>query len=114
MQNDYSEQRRFPRFHYSIPIKYHQQDQAVPAYTVTRDLSVGGIKLLANHFIPRGTGMQIEVDIPRLETINASAKVVWSSRISHTDEYLCGLNFSNLGETDKKNISELVSYALKH
>ncbi|MDP1853745.1 MAG: PilZ domain-containing protein [Candidatus Omnitrophota bacterium] len=113
MQADYSEQRRFPRFGYSIPLKYRQDNQNTPTYTVTRDISVGGLKLLTNNFIPRGTEIQIEVELPHLDLVNTSATVVWSSRINHSEEYLSGIRFTELNETSKGNITDLVSYALR-
>lgn len=114
MAADCSEQRRFPRFHYSVPIKYRQKDEVTPTYTVTRDISIGGLKILTNRFIPRGTDMAIEIEIPRDNVINAAVNVIWSNRISHSDQYLSGVKFSEIDEVGKKNISELVSYALKH
>lgn len=114
MQTGSSEQRRFPRFNYSIPIKYRPQAQPAPLYTVTRDLSVGGLKMLTNNFMPRGTEVNLEVELPHLDLINAQGTVAWSSRINHSDQYLSGIRFTAIDETNRKNISDLVSYALRH
>lgn len=114
MLMDHAEQRRFPRFNYSIPIKYRQQNQTAPAYTVTRDISVGGLKLLANDYIPRGTEIQLEVELPHLDLINASGTVAYSSRINHSDQYLSGIRFTGINEENRQSISDLVSYALRH
>ena len=114
MQMGSLEQRRFPRFNYSIPIKYRPQTQPASTYTVTRDLSVGGLKLLTNNFIPRGTEVQLEVEFPHLDLINTQGTVVWSNRINHSEQYLSGIRFTALDETNRKNISDLVSYALRH
>lgn len=110
---DAAEQRKFPRFHYSIPIKYREKGRTIPTYTVTRDISVGGLKILTSDFLPRGTEINVEVELPHLSLVNASASVAWSNRISHSDSYLCGLTFSEMGNAEKENISDLVSYALK-
>lgn len=112
MKENSAEQRRFPRFHYSIPIKYKQPDKPGPTYTVTRDISVGGMRLLTNSFIPRHTKLGLEVEVPPKNVVNAEATVVWSNRINHSDQYLSGVKFSDLNENDKRNISDLVSYAL--
>lgn len=111
---DPAEQRRFPRFSYSIPIKYKERSKAVPSYTVTRDISIGGVKILASNFMPRGTELNLEVELPRMSMVNTSAAVTWSNRISHSDNYLCGLRFTDIDETNKKNISDLVNYAFSH
>ncbi|MFQ5681522.1 MAG: PilZ domain-containing protein [Candidatus Omnitrophota bacterium] len=110
-----SEQRIFPRFHYSIPIKYCPKNNTASIYTVTRDISVGGLKILTHSFLPRGTNVSVEVKVPSSSgVVNALASVVWSNRISHSEQYLSGLRFSEIEDRDKKNISDLVNYAFKH
>ncbi|PIQ89562.1 MAG: hypothetical protein COV72_02760 [Candidatus Omnitrophica bacterium CG11_big_fil_rev_8_21_14_0_20_42_13] len=106
--------RRFPRFNYSIPVKYQLRNELIPFYTVTRDISVGGLKILTNKFIPPNTDISIEVKLTSERIINAKTKVAWSNRIEHSEQYLSGLKFFEINPDDRQNVSELVSYALKH
>ena len=114
MEVDNTEQRRFPRYQYSIPLKYRVKEEHIPTFTVTRDISTGGLKIVTNKYLPRGTSLHIEIEVPPKHTINAVVTNVWSRRIDHSEQYLSGTKFSEINKFDEKNIQELVKYALKH
>ena len=114
MEINNTEQRIFPRYQYSIPLKYRIKNDHISTFTVTRDISTGGLKIITNKYLPRGTNIHIEINLPPKHTINATVTSIWSRRVDHSEQYLAGAKFLEINMLDEKNIQELVQYALKH
>ncbi len=105
------ERRQFPRVSSAMPIQYrgiHQASDAVVG-TVARDISSGGVRLIANEFISVFTRLVVEVSIPSTrKPIKAISKVVWIHKRPYGEQYEVGMQFVDMPEEDKRNIVHFV------
>lgn len=62
-------------------------------YTVSRDLSFGGIKIISSRFLPLGTSMKVDINFVHMLS-QGEVIVRWCSRQHYTDNYSLGLEFS--------------------
>jgi len=78
-------------------------------YTVTKNLSMGGIKILTEEFFPKEKTLKININLIN-EIIEAKAKVVWCNKEPYSERYQMGLCFL---EMNKKNKDQLKAFLEK-
>ena len=60
------------------------------------DLSLGGIRLYANDFVPVETVLTVRFSVFNEHVISAEGRVVWVQRIPHSEYYQVGLQFTHV------------------
>lgn len=60
------------------------------------DLSLGGIRLYANDFVPLDTVLTVRFVLSAGHVIDAEGRVVWVQRIPHSEYYQVGLQFTHV------------------
>jgi len=108
--NFFKEQRQSLRVSLYSPLRFQIKSSRKFGSTVSRDISLGGIRFLTDNFVPVGTSMILEVnlgDTPNI--VNAIADVVWTQKLPHTDRYQMGLRFSEIGEPYHQEISDYIN-----
>ncbi len=95
------ERRRYPRYDVSFPIECKRTGITRYFYTVTKDLSLGGVKLLSNDFIPKGEVFKSSLNLVK-QVFDFQAKIAWCSREKYSDRYLAGVEFINMPNSYKK------------
>ena len=106
----FKEQRQFTRVPLYSPLRFQIKSSHHFAATLSRDISMGGMRVLSDDFLPLGTSLVLEVtmgDTPRI--VNAVAEVVWAQRMPHAERYQLGLRFSELDESYHQEINEYVN-----
>jgi len=76
-------------------------------YTVCRDLSSEGAKIITDNFIPSGDSMQIDINLIT-KVINLKAKVMWCNKERYSDRYSAGLMFTELTKQARDQISNFL------
>ena len=105
------EKRRFPRLNSRIPVRYKRITEYKDALqgTVTKDIGEGGIKVVANEFIPLSAKLRIELFLsPSSNSISAVSKVVWMRKLSYSDQYDGGLQFIDIPEVSRNLIATYI------
>ncbi len=69
-------------------------------YTVCKDLSHNGIRIITNNFIPRGGFLKMNLNLID-KIINLKAKVMWCNKERYADRYQAGLKFIELDNISK-------------
>lgn len=108
------ERRRHERVESMLSVRYTSTTGQIAGYSLTKDLSQGGIGLALNGKIPSGTELNLEITLEEeKKAIPAAAKVVWSSRnFEHwRSRYSAGLEFVRI---DDKDSDALLEYAQRH
>lgn len=63
-------------------------------YALTRDVSEGGVRLLADRYFPVGTLLKITLSLSRTrQIVNIAAKVKWVTNFHTSDLYEMGIEY---------------------
>lgn len=77
-------------------------------YTVSRDLSATGVRILSNDFLASGDTFKLNINL--IDAIlDIKAKVVWCTKESVADRYSAGLRFLEVSESSKGVLTRLLS-----
>ncbi len=94
------ERRKFKRFKANIIVL----SKFIPGFrTVTRDISLGGMRIVLPAPLPQGSELELELDLDSKfgrKTMKVKAKVVWVRQVAPR-RYEAGLKFLNLSERKK-------------
>jgi len=106
------ERRKFDRIESLLSTKYIAKKSQITGYSLTKDLSEGGIGLPSDGKIPNGDEVNITIALrgDAQKTIPATAKVVWSRRNSEhwKSKYSAGLQFMYISPHDKQMLLDYV------
>ncbi|MFC1548363.1 PilZ domain-containing protein [Candidatus Omnitrophota bacterium] len=108
-----TEKRKFPRVNTHIPVRYRKlgdPETETRSSTITKNLSVGGIRFSAPEFISRACRLILELDIPMInKPVKAISKVAWIKKGEAGENYEVGNQFLEISKKDKALVSEYVS-----
>lgn len=112
MQKD---KRRFERMESLVSVKYASPTGEIAGFSITKDLSEGGVGLPVSGKIPKGTEVELAITIPEngCRQINARGVIAWSKRnFEHwKSRYSAGVEFLKIDSGDK---DKLIEYARRH
>lgn len=77
-------------------------------YTVSRDLSGSGVKILHEEFMSRGKDMKININLID-EIAEVKAKVVWCNKTAHSDRYYVGLKFMEINDKNRRALKYFIN-----
>src|SRR3989338_9445230 len=106
-----NERRRYRRVNSTIPLQYKKLRQLSEGTigAITQDVSEGGIRFLANEFLPLASRLVVEVFLPaQPRPVKAISKVAWIRKAPSGDQYIIGNQFLDVGRDDKGQLSEYV------
>jgi len=72
-------------------------------YTVSKDLSLGGVKIVTNKFLPRNEAFKVTINLIE-KVVSLKAKVVWCNETRVSDTYFAGLEFIDENRTSQNEI----------
>ena len=107
-----TEQRKYGRSKCEFDSFYKSLDpttRPATAETVIQEISEGGIRFRANHFIPVHHKLLFRINIPNQRCIEAVAQPAWIREIPSLSQYDIGAKFLSLPEGDKEIIRQFVS-----
>lgn len=104
------ERRLAKRIRVNLPVTFqHLGDHKHFGETVTRDISLTGLRMNMSGFFPPQSSFLIKLHFPEVNRIiEAIAKTVWSQRISFSDQYQTGLQFTEINPVFKKWLDEYI------
>ena len=105
------EKRRFPRVGISFPTECDFVDKNGYFYTVTRDLSAGGIRITSDKFIPKGSILKLNINLIN-KVIPAEGEVVWTREEKYSEKYILGLKFLQMEEKSRKVLNDFLDYII--
>lgn len=107
--------RRYKRVDSNVPVVYKnlRMPTELPAGSIARNLSEGGVCFQTNKFISLACRLVVEIAIPSvLKPIKAISKVAWIRRIPLSDQYELGNQFLEITKEDKASILSFVNQSL--
>ena len=105
------ERRRNPRLSVSAPINFRRllSPQESFSGSLGRDLSVGGARVTAPHFLPQGTRLVVLLSLPGVShPIRTIARVAWVARRRAMEAYDCGVRFIEVTSEDRRTLADYV------
>lgn len=107
---EFEEKRKYIRFDSHLPVRFQLKESPSKfGHTLSRDISEGGMRLILNEFLRPKTELLLEMIILG-RIINPSARIVWSQRISHSDNYQMGLEFLEMERIEKEKLKKYIDY----
>ncbi|MBN2482585.1 MAG: PilZ domain-containing protein [Candidatus Omnitrophica bacterium] len=102
------ERRQENRIGISFPVECTLlPDRKKVFYTVSRDLSMGGVRILTEDFVSPGQDIKLSINL-----INAlaevKAQVAWCNKRSYSEQYYVGLKFDEINEKNKSNLGKFI------
>ncbi len=97
------EKRIYPRIGVSFPVEC----KALPArnyfYTVSKDLSLGGARILSNEFMAKDDLLKLNINFID-KVLSLKAKVIWCNRDRASERYSTGLEFVEMADKPKEEL----------
>ncbi|MBU1084014.1 MAG: PilZ domain-containing protein [Candidatus Omnitrophica bacterium] len=107
------EQRKHQRIEAHVPLRYgnvKDGSRNKGEGSITRDLSVGGVRFRTGSFIPMAKRLLVELDIPEREKpIKAIAKIAWIKKTVSGNDYETGNQFLEMSKEDRDYITDYIS-----
>ncbi len=76
-------------------------------YTVSKDLSLGGVRILSENFLPKNQEVRVNINLIE-EMVLIKARVVWCSKERCSERYSAGLRFLEINEKDRTNLNNFI------
>ncbi len=101
------ERRKYPRYDLSFPIECKRLNISNYFYTVTKDLSLGGARILCNDFLSKDKIFKASLNLVK-QVFNFEAKVAWCNKERFSDRYSAGIEFINMPNLPKKQYASFL------
>ena len=109
------EKRRFKRVDTNIPVQFKDLRKAgeLPAGSLTRNLSEGGVCFKTNRFVSLACRLVVEISLPSApKPVKAISKVAWIRKVPSSDQYELGNQFLEISKEDKAHIMQFVNQTM--
>ena len=98
------ERRESPRATISFPLECRLLPERTYFYTVSKDLSLTGARIISDKFIPKDNLLKININL--ISTmIDIKARVVWCNRNRVSERYCAGIEFIEVNQPKQKKIA---------
>lgn len=111
MFNDRFERRKHSRVTSTVPLQYKKLKETSEGTigAITQDLSEGGVRFIANEFLPLASRLVVEVFLPaQPKPVKAISKVAWIRKASSGEQYVIGNQFLDVTKDDKGQLGDYV------
>ncbi len=104
------ERRRFKRISDYLPISYRIPPQAKAEGFLTRDISEGGVKFLMHTFVPKGTVLELQINLKKISYVfEIRAEVRWVCKDPTGERFEAGAEFINLPKDVKERLGAYIN-----
>ncbi len=102
------DKRKNPRIGVSFPLECKSLPSRNYFYTVSKDLSLSGTRILINEFMPRENLLKIHINLID-KVLDLKAKVIWCNKEKLAERYSIGVEFVEISASDKEELSSFLS-----
>lgn len=101
------ERRKYPRSEISFPLECKILPDNGYFYTVSKNLSLAGLKIISDQFIPKNSIVRLHVNL--IDTVvDIKARVAWCSKQRACERYAAGLEFIEKTDIHETHISHFL------
>ncbi len=101
------QKRKHPRVNISFPVECDALPQNDYFYTVSKDLSLGGAKIINSCFLPKGSLVKLHINLID-KVLSFKAKVAWCNQARSSERHLIGLEFVEADSSHQKNLTRFL------
>ena len=105
------ERRRFPRISVSFPVECDLALKRSYFYTVSKDLSSGGLKIITDNFLAKDSVVKVNINLIN-KLIPAKTRVAWCNKERFGNRYAVGLEITEINPRGKQELSTFLSKVL--
>lgn len=98
------ERRKNPRLNVSFPVECSLLTKKDYFYTVSKDISASGAKILTNDFVAKNQMLKLNINFID-KVLGLKGTVIWCNREPALERYSAGVKFEELNEEDRKYLS---------
>ncbi|MBN2119466.1 MAG: PilZ domain-containing protein [Candidatus Omnitrophica bacterium] len=102
------EKREYSRIKISFPVRCEGLERHKPFYTVFKDISKGGLKLISEEFLSVNSFIKFEINLIN-NLIKGKGKIVWCNPQAYAERYWAGLEFTEINTSALKTLSDFLS-----
>lgn len=111
------ERREFLRVDDIVPVTYRKLtkplDPKDPRNAMRKDISGGGVRLITDEELPKGTVLELKFQLPDVHSptvITVLGEVVWTQKIQEEGKtkYASGVAYVNIAESERRKIIQYV------
>ncbi len=103
-----SEKREHLRLKISFPVGCRMVDEKKPFYTVFKDISCGGIKLITDNFMKKSAKVRIEINLID-QVVKGLGEIRWCKQRAYSDTFLAGIKFIDLQPQGESILNNFLS-----
>ena len=103
-----TDKRKHPRVEISFPVECTSVAEKNYFFTVSKNISQGGVKIFSDAFLPKGSKVKLNLNLIS-KVITSTAKVAWCNKERASDRYSAGLEIVEINEENKQELAKLVS-----
>ena len=95
-----------PRFRAYLPVRLHKANPPQVIETLTKDISLGGLRCVSPTLCPVLTEMGVELVLSAgEEQLSVRGKAAWFLTIPESEQFDFGIAFADLSPQDKRRLS---------
>jgi len=102
------ERRKYPRINISFPVECKMLQSRDYFYTVSKDLSLVGAKIVCNEFLPKNDFMKLSLNFIN-KILDVKARVVWSSQERASERFSTGVEFVELAPQARDELTRFIA-----
>jgi len=103
-----TERRCAERVDVSFPVECSVLNDKNYFYTVSKDLSTSGLKIIAEKFLAKNSELKINLNLIK-KVIQLKGRVVWCNKIRVAERYSAGIQFVEVSKGCKDNLADFFS-----
>lgn len=101
-----AERRQSIRYRAYLPLRFQAQGDAGAVQTLTKDLSVGGLRCMSPKPVPVAYETRVELMLATVqEPLTLRATVQWFRSMPYSDQYELGLSFHGVSSQSARRLS---------
>ncbi len=106
------ERRKAERINLKIDVEYDMSEYQKWVEAQTTNLSESGICIISSKEIPVDSQLQLKFELPETYMVlNVSGEVLWNEFSLNDNYYICGIEFKNVTEENRRIIQKYISAA---
>lgn len=106
--------RKFQRAPFRRPVRYKQMNAGVFGGHLAQDISVGGMRLNSNEFVPVGVRVVLQVQFEAQgRLLDMEAKVVWTRELPQMNGFQLGLEFVEGNVFERSTLAQSMSKLIR-
>ena len=105
------ERRRFPRVRCYLPVRFYPQGEIKVIETLTKDLGLGGLRVLSPVLKPVSIVLWVEISLWGEQSLSLPAQTVWFETIPRSEQFDLGIAFLDLSHENSERLSRYLERA---